>query len=126
MIRRPPKLTLFPYPTLFRFVLLEIVRDIEVGTPVEIEVPRHDAEAVPFDPAVDAGLAADIGEVAAVVAEQAVAGLRVANGAAAPRAAGALRVGRVVQEVHVQVAVSVVVEERGLGGIAGKIQTVLR
>src|SRR5258706_9301893 len=93
-------------------VLLEIVRDIEVGTPVEIEVARHDAEAVPFDPAVDAGVGADIGEVAAVVAEQAVAGLRVANGAAAPRAAGALRGGRVVPGVHVRVAVSALVEER--------------
>src|SRR5258706_5825165 len=103
MIRRPPKLTLFPYPTLFRFVLLEIVRDIEVGTPVEIEVARHDAEAVPFDPAVDAGVGADIGEVAAVVAEQAVAGLRAAEGAGAPPAAGALRVGRGGHEGHVPV-----------------------
>src|SRR3712207_8210034 len=44
MIRRPPRSTLFPYPTLFRSVVLEVVRDAEPHPPrLEVEVRPQEA-----------------------------------------------------------------------------------
>src|SRR2546421_2772994 len=96
MIRRPPRSTLFPYTTLFRsgvphrpgdglgeravaivdveeVVLLEVVGNVQVGTAIEVHVARDHAQAVSLDASVDAGLIAHIHEMAAVIAEQAVA-----------------------------------------------------
>src|SRR2546430_13210089 len=50
MIRRPPRSTLFPYTTLFRSVdveivaLEEVVRDVDIGPSVTIDVAHHHAQ----------------------------------------------------------------------------------
>ena len=108
-----------------KIVFLKVVGDVQVGAAVEVQVARDDAQAIPFDAAVDAGLVAHVHEVAAVVPVEAVARPGVARPAQRVRAGRALHVGRVVQQVHVQVAVSVIIEEEGLRGIAGKLETVL-
>src|SRR5205823_6005199 len=60
-----------------------------------------------------------------VVPIEAVSRPRMAGPTLRARAPRALPVSRVVQEVHVQVAVPVVVEEGRLGGIAGEVEAVL-
>ena len=108
-----------------KVVLLKIVGDVEIGAAVAIKIARDHPQAVPLDAAVDVGLLADIREMAAVVAEQPVAGARVAHAAAGARADGALGVGRVVQQIHVEVAVAVVVEEHGLGRVTDVLEAEL-
>src|SRR2546429_7894822 len=49
MIRRPPSSTLFPYPPLFRS------RDVDVGSPIPVEVGDGHAESI-TDLSQDAGL----------------------------------------------------------------------
>ena len=72
----------------------------------------------PFEAAVDVRGFADVGEVARVVAEQLVARPGIPLLATGPPADRALGVRGMVQQVHVQVAVAVVIEEGGLGGVA--------
>ena len=105
-------------------VLLKVVRDVQIGAAIEVQIARDDAQAESFDAAVDARLLAHIHEVAAVVSEEAISRPRRALGAGRPPTDGPLGVGRVVQEIHVQVAVAVVVEEEGLGGSADVVEPV--
>ena len=108
-----------------KVVLLEVIGDVQVGAAIEVHVARDHAQAVPLDAPVDVGLGAHIHEMAPVVAEQPVAGPRMAWLALRVRALPALGVGGVVEEVHVQVAVAVVVEKHGLGGVAGEVESIL-
>src|SRR3989442_10100176 len=64
MIRRPPRSTLFPYPTLFRSVgaLLSELRDIHVGLATGAQVYRftgYDTRPAFFDPGVVAHYVTD-------------------------------------------------------------------
>ncbi len=106
-------------------VALKIVGNVDVRAPIVIEVARHDAQAIAVDPVVQAGRIGDIGKVAAVVPEQTIAGARARRAALRLRRHRPLSVGRVVQEIHVDVAVSVVVEEQRLRVVADVIQPVL-
>jgi hypothetical protein len=52
-----------------KVVLLEVVRDVEIGAPVEIEVAGDDAQSITFDAAIDTRLLADVDKVIAVISE---------------------------------------------------------
>ncbi len=104
--------------------LVEIVGDEQIGTAVEVQVAGHDAKAVSVDTAEHTGRLADIHEPVAFVAEQAVARPRMADGALRVENGAALLVRGVVEQVHVQIAVSVVVEEGGLGRISLVLESV--
>jgi len=61
-------------------VFLEIVRDVQVGAAVEIDIRNGDAEPEPFDPViavVDAGGGAHVHEMAAIVPVQPIRRCRV-------------------------------------------------
>ena len=106
-------------------VFLKVVGDVQVRAAVPVQVAGDDAQPVPHHAAEDVRLAAHVHEMAAVVAVETVSDARRAcarQEARAGRASGARRVG---QQVHVQIAVSVVVEEEGLGGKAGEVEAVL-
>ena len=106
-------------------VALEIVGDVEIGAAVTIEIAGDDAESEAIYSVVDPGGVGDVGEVVAVVAEQSVAGARTAIARLRPRLDSALGVRRVVEQVHVEVAVTVVVEEERLGRVSNVLEPVL-
>ena len=66
----------------------------------------------------DAGLLADVGEMTAVIAVEAVATLVIAHVARVAQSEAARRSRRVVDDDQVQIAVAIVVEERSLCGVA--------
>src|SRR6185437_11835504 len=107
-------------------VLVEIVADIEVRSPVVIDIGGYDAEAVADHGAVDARGFGDVGKMAvAVIAVEPVARGGAGSGELfLAGAEGAVLVDRVVEEVHVKVAVAVVVEEYGLRAQAGKVEAI--
>ena len=109
-----------------KIVFLKVVRDVQVGAAIAIEVARHHTEPIAEGAAVDAGRGAHVHEVAMVVAIQPVARAGIARGARRRCARAVLRVHRVIEQVHVEVAVAVVIEEQRLCGVALELQSILR
>src|SRR5216684_2129462 len=105
-------------------ILLKVVGDVQVRAAVPVQIARDDAQAVAHAAAVDAGLVAHVYEMPPVVSVEVVSDPRVARRALPARAGLALGARRVGQQVHVQVAVAVIVEEEGLGGEASELETV--
>ena len=108
-----------------KVVFREIIGDVDVGATVEIDVADDHTEAEPFHAAIDAGRRADVHEVAAFVPIQPVAGFRVANQAALAGARSTLGERGAVQQVHIEVAIAVIVEERGLRRVSGEVEAKL-
>ena len=106
-------------------VALEIVGDVEIGAAVAVEVAGDDAEPVTVDAVVQAGGVGHIGEVIPVVAEQPVAGARPAIPGLRALFDAALGMRGVVEQVHVEVAVTIVIEEQRLGGVTDVLEAVL-
>ena len=98
----------------------DVVRDIDVGPPVAVDVADHNAEPI-SELAENPRFAGNVGKRAvAVVAIQLVvtAGVPAADAGRACFLTTRKVVGRVVQQKQVEVAVAVVVEEDGVGGEA--------
>ncbi len=108
-----------------KVVLVKIVGHEEVGAAIEIQIADDHAQTVSLDAAKDARLLTDVHEAVAVVPEESVAGFWVTDYALRVPGGPAHLVGGMVQEIHVQVAVSVVVEEGGLGRVAHVLESVL-
>ena len=100
----------------------DVVGNVNVGPPIPVHVGHHHAQPVPDLPQ-DPRLARDIREAArAVVAIEGVpafrAGAADAEGVRVGGAAGKV-LGGIVEQEEVEAAVAVVVEEDGVGGVAG-------
>ncbi len=108
-----------------KIVFLEIIRDVEIGTAVAVQVARHDAQTVSLHATIDVGLVAHVDKVTAVVSIQAIARARVTRHALRVHAARPLGVHGVIQHIHVQIPVAVVVEEQRLGAVADVVESVL-
>src|SRR5438552_5171378 len=104
-------------------IALEIVGDVDVGAAIVVEVARDHAESVAVDAVVEAGCVGNVGKVIAVIPEQTVACARGPGAALSLRLDGSLRVRRVIEQIHVEVAVSVVVEEQRLCRVADVLQS---
>src|SRR5207237_676491 len=81
---------------------------------IAIEIARHYAEPVSLHAAIDPGFLADVREVPAIIPVQAISRLRMPRRPLRFRAYAPLGVDGRVEEVHVQVAVAVVVKEQRL------------
>ena len=106
-------------------VPLEIVCDVNVRASIVVEIAGDDTESVAVDSVVQAGRIGDVGEVIAIVPEQAIARARVLRAALRLRLDRALGVRRVIEQVHVEITVPVVIEEQRLRRIADVLQSVL-
>ncbi len=104
--------------------LEEVVRDVDVRPAVAIQVAHGHTQTEGDFAAEDAGLLAHIEKAPVDIAIQLVPAERVAHGAdvAQPEAADGPR--RVVHEVQVQPSVAVVIEERGVGGVARVVDAI--
>ena len=111
---------------------MEVVAHVHVRITVGVHVAYADSQSVTQCAAVDAAAIGDVNERAwrlprtcSGVAHQPVTGqgvLFLPQGRPGESAAG---VGRVVEHVHIKVAIQVVVEEGGLGAKAHQIQSVV-
>ncbi len=97
----------------------EVVRDVDVGPAVAIDVAHDHAEAEPDLAPKDAGVCAHVHEVPAIVAVQLGSAERIALVALVAEAEARDGLGRVADQEQVQIAVAIVVEERGLDRVAG-------
>ena len=70
-----------------------------------------------------AGCLGNVGKMVAVVSEQSITGALAAAGVLSLHVDRALRVRRVIEQIHVEVAVSVIVEEQRLGRIADVLKS---
>jgi len=113
----------------------EIVGDIDIGPAVAIDIANHHTESEADEAAMDAGFFGHFGKMAvAVVAEEVVAAAFERVGDRPGRCLQVAFIGiiqgvdgnrAVVDEEAVQVAVAVIIEEGGLGGITRIGQSVL-
>ena len=99
-----------------KVVFLKVIGDVQVGTAVAVQVARDHAETVPRGAALEAGVVAHVDKMAPVVPVETVARSRAARRRLRAGAGCPLGVGRMGQQVHIEVAVAVVIEEQGLGG----------
>ena len=99
--------------------LEEVVRDVDVRPAVAVHVAHDDAQTQADLAPEDAGLPAHVHEVPAVVAIQPGAAERVAHVACVLQRESEHRPGRVIDHEEVEIPVAVIVEERGLGRVAG-------
>ena len=106
-------------------VALKIVGDVDVRATVHVEIADDDAEAIPIDSVVQSRPIRDIGEMTAVVSEQPVARARAARARLSLCLDRPLAMRRVIQQVHVQIAITVVVEEDCLGRISDVLESIL-
>jgi hypothetical protein len=106
-------------------ILMEIIRDVEVGITVQVDVGNTDAQAVSDDGTVDPGRPRDIREPASVVTEHPVARQAVVIvPVIRPFIESAVVTKRMVEEIHVEIPVEVLIEEGSLGTEPGEIKSV--
>src|SRR5690606_6985747 len=108
-----------PIPTVdVEVVVLDvIIGHEEVGPAVIVQIAGRGAQSEPDGVAVDAGLYRYVDEAVAIVAIEFVTGERITEALDEVRIESAEAFDGVVDEEHVEVAVSVVVEKRCVGGV---------
>src|SRR3954466_11279643 len=55
-------------------VTLEVIRDVEVGAAIAIQIARDDAESIAVDSVANPGRGCDVGEMISIIAKEPVAG----------------------------------------------------
>src|SRR5690606_37259 len=91
---------------------------------IQVEVRYGQSQAITVYAPVNPGLFTDIHKAAVVVAQQFVPGLLAPFKAEVELAKGVLGVYRMVEQVHIQVPVQVVVKKDGIGAVGIKIQSI--
>src|SRR3982751_6100046 len=111
-------------------ITLKIVGDIEIGTTIVIEITRDDAQPVSVDSVMQSGSIGDVGKMAAVVPKQLITDSLPLSRIPHPTSRRSppahrlpLLMRRVIEQVHIQIAVAIVIEEQRLGGVAGVVDT---